>query len=224
MYFTINDFFQQQKNRPYLGSRDIDIGFVLKPMMTKHELESTPLFKTINILELKGFQPEGFRYRKDISDFHTGNTDPFTFYIDILVNAYPPSLYDIYPQSFFEVPFLEYVYSNPQFQITIPAVSHNVVMPIRELLIAMKMHSLPARGHVRHKMVKDLCDLYGLLWYSSISIEDLIKGLQTFVKRETIEQLKKTIDSGLIKESEALLGEPKGSIHTVLHALNDRLI
>ena len=196
-------------------------------MMTKNELESTSLFKTLKILESKGFQPEGFRYRKDIvyteptTHTHAIEKKSFPLYIDILVNAYPPSLYDIYPNSFFEVPLLEQVYSQQRYQVRLVSVSNIMFIPIREIIIAMKIQSLLARGTARHKKVKDLCDLYGLLWYSSRSVEELIKTTQKFVQRGSVEQLKKTIDSSLVNECEVLLGEPKGSVNTVLHALYD---
>jgi len=45
VYYTINDIFKEKKNREYIGSQDIDIGFSLRPMMTRSELESTNLFK-----------------------------------------------------------------------------------------------------------------------------------------------------------------------------------
>ncbi|MCK5258568.1 MAG: hypothetical protein KAJ69_03530, partial [Thermoplasmatales archaeon] len=95
VYYTINDIFKEQKNREYLGSQDIDIGFSLTPMMTKTELESTNLFKTLKILESNGYKPEGFRYRKDITYAEQGVEDDaeehktFALYVDILVNSYP---------------------------------------------------------------------------------------------------------------------------------------
>ena len=55
VYYTVNDIFKEKKNREYIGSQDIDIGFSLKPMMTKSELESTNLFKTLKILESNGY-------------------------------------------------------------------------------------------------------------------------------------------------------------------------
>ena len=57
VYFTINDIYKKKKNREYIGSQDIDIGFSLKPMLTKNELESTNLFKIIEILESNGYKP-----------------------------------------------------------------------------------------------------------------------------------------------------------------------
>jgi len=57
VYYTINDIFKEKKNREYIGSQDIDIGFSLKPMITKSELESTNFFKILKILESNGYRP-----------------------------------------------------------------------------------------------------------------------------------------------------------------------
>ncbi|MDG6219100.1 MAG: hypothetical protein QCI00_06640, partial [Candidatus Thermoplasmatota archaeon] len=56
----------KRRKRDYIGSQHIDIGFYLPPMTTKSELESTTLFKIIDLLKSHGFQPEGFRYKKEI--------------------------------------------------------------------------------------------------------------------------------------------------------------
>jgi len=67
-------------------------------MMTKSELESTNLFKALEILESNGYKPDGFRYRKDVAyvelgiEDHVGGNETFALYVDILVNSYPPSL------------------------------------------------------------------------------------------------------------------------------------
>lgn len=217
-------YLKNKKNRNYIGSQDIDIGFFLKPMMTKSELESTNLFKTLKILEANGFKPEGFRYRKDVAYAEIGVKDKiekdkeFVLYVDILVNSYPPSLNDIYPNCFFEVPLIEQVYNDSKNQIKISSISNNLFIPIREIIIAMKIHSLPTRG-VRHKMVKDLCDLYGLLWYSQKSLKETIEDIDKYLENNSIKSLKNKIDTTLMKECEGILGEPKGSMNTVLNEL-----
>lgn len=229
VYYTVNDIFKEKKNREYIGSQDIDIGFLLKPMMTKSELESTNLFKTLKILESNGYKPEGFRYRKDVAyaelgiEDDTEKNETFALYVDVLVNSYPPSLNDLYPNCFFEVPLLEQVYNNTKYQVKTSSISDNLFIPTREIIIAMKIHSLPSRGNVRHKMVKDLCDLYGLLWYSSKSLKEITKELPKFLEGNSLEQLKNTIDSALMKECEAILGEPKGSMNTVLNDLYNHI-
>jgi hypothetical protein len=224
VYYTVNDIFKEKKNREYIGSQDIDIGFSLKPMMTKSELESTNLFKMMKILESNGYRPEGFRYRKDVAytklgiEDHTEKDETFALYVDVLVNTYPPSLNDLYPNCFFEVPLIEQVYNNTKYQVKMSSISDKLFIPTREIIIAMKVHSLPTRG-IRHKMVKDLCDLYGLLWYSPKSLEEITKELPKFLEGNSLELLKNEIDSELMKECEVILGEPKGSINTVLNDL-----
>ena len=193
-------------------------------MMTKSQLASTDLYKTLEILESNGYKPEGFRYRKDVSyaelgiEDHDGDNETFALYVDVLVNSYPPSLNDLIPNCFFEVPLIEHVYNDKKNQVKISSVSKNLFIPIQEIIIAMKICSLPTRG-IRHKMVKDLCDLYGLLWYSSKPMDDINKELPTFLERDSLEKLKEKIDKGLIKECEGILGEPEGSVNTVLNNL-----
>jgi hypothetical protein len=213
VYYTINDIFKKQKNRDYLGSQDIDIGFSLQSMMGKGDLESTTLFKTLNILESHGYKPEGFRYRKDIpfatidSEDDYGENKTFVLYVDILVNSYPPSLYDLYPNCFFEEPLLDQVYNNTQYQVKIPSISDHLFIPTREILIAMKIRSLPARG-IRHKIIKDLCDLYGLLWFSPKPVTKIIDEVSEFLDRNSLKQLKNKIDLDLIKDAKRYLESP----------------
>jgi len=225
VYYTINDIFKEKKNREYIGSQDIDIGFSLKPMMTKTEFESTNLFKTLKILESNGFKPEGFRYRKDIAYAKLGIEDDveknetFALYVDILVNSYPPSLNDLYPNCFFEVPLIEQVYNNTQYQVKMSSISDNLFIPTREIIIAMKILSLPARGDAHHKKVKDLCDLYGLLWYSKKSVNAIIDDVLNVIDVNSIERLRDSVSKELMLECEGHLGESKGSLNTVLKDL-----
>ena len=102
------------------------------------------------------------------------------------------------------------------------SISDKLFIPTREIIIAMKIHSLPTRG-IRHKIVKDLCDLYGLLWYSPKSLERIAKELAKFLEENSLEKLKNKIDSALMKECEVILGEPKGSMNTVLNDLYNHI-
>ena len=208
----------------YFYPKNNHIGFSLKPMMTKSELESTNLFKMMKILESNGYRPEGFRYRKDVAytklsiEDHMEKDGTFALYVDVLVNSYPPSLNDLYPNCFFEVPLIEQVYNDTKYQVKMSSISDKLFIPTREIIIAMRIHSLPTRG-IRHKMVKDLCDLYGLLWYSPKSLAEVTKELPKFLEGNLLEKLKSKIDSALMKECEVILGEPKGSMNTVLNNL-----
>ena len=177
-------------------------------MMTKSELESTNLFKTLQILESNGFKPEGFRYRKDIAYSEPGikedidKNKAFVLYVDILVNSYPPSLNNIHPNCFFEVPLIEQVYDNTKYQMKISSISDNLFIPTREIITAMKIQSLPSRGDAHHKKIKDLCDIYGLLWFSKKSANEIIEDVLKFIDVNSIERLRDSVNRDLMSECE----------------------
>jgi len=221
VYYTVNDYFSNKKKRPYLGSRDIDFGIYLKPMMGKSELISTTLFKVLTILESEGFQAEGIRYRKDITYKSKDLNDEkikeesFPLYIDIIVNSYPLSYSDIIHQYFFEESLVEIIYSNRQNQVDIPKISNLIFMPIPEILIACKIRAIPGRD-TQHKRVKDICDLYSLLFYTAKSFDKTVNELKKYIQSDAVIHLKNTINKEMMEESERKIGEPSGSINTVI--------
>jgi len=81
VYHSVNNSFFNKKNRPYLGSHDIDFGMYIKPMMSKTKLTSSTLFKIIHLLESEDFQVDGIRYRKDITYVTKDEKESFPLYI-----------------------------------------------------------------------------------------------------------------------------------------------
>jgi hypothetical protein len=221
VYFTVNEFFKKQKDMNYIGSQDIDIGFSIEPMMGKTELESTNLFKMVDILEQNGYEPSMFGYKKDITfkdidlSEDEGKENTFTLYVDILVNSYPPSYQDIHQYSFFEIPLIENIYNDKKNQVKLPNISKYLCIPTREMIGAMKMLSLPSRGE-HHKMIKDICDLYALIWFADKSPNKIVDEISGLLEPISLERLKGKITKNLIEECEYYLGEPEGSINTVM--------
>ncbi|MBS3777791.1 MAG: nucleotidyl transferase AbiEii/AbiGii toxin family protein [Candidatus Thermoplasmatota archaeon] len=225
VYFTVNEYFKKQKDMNYIGSQDIDIGFSLQPMMSKSELELTNLFKMIHLLEQNDYVPSLLGYKKDIPfdeySNHSqdeGKNQTFAIYVDIIVNSYPPSYQDIYQQSFFEAPIIEKIYNYEQYHVKLPNISKYVFMPSREMIAAMKILSLPSRGR-QHKKVKDLCDLYALIWFAEKSPENIIYEISQLLKPASFKRLKAKINKKLIEECEYLLNEPKGAIDTIMNQI-----
>ncbi|MEF8848849.1 MAG: hypothetical protein V5A68_06920 [Candidatus Thermoplasmatota archaeon] len=200
----VNDYFKDQKDRNYIGSQDIDIGFSLKPMRGKTELESTNLFKMLNILEKNDYKPSLFGYKKDIPFKNSGfledeeKEETFTIYVDILVNSYPQSYQDIHQNSFFEVPLIEKIYNDKKYQIKIPEISKYLFIPNRNMMIAMKIISLPSREK-NHKMIKDLCDLYTLIWSSDKSTNKIVNEISEILQPKRFKRLKEKINKNLMK-------------------------
>lgn len=147
-------------------------------------------------------------------------SETFSLYIDILVNSYPPSLYDIYPNCFFEVPLIEAVYADERNRVKLNGISEDLFMPNRAILAAMKIRSLPTRGQEYHKRIKDLCDLYGLLWFSERSVHDNMNDVLAFSNTDSLERLSGAMDDRIKEDCERYLGEPKGSLDTILRLIN----
>lgn len=189
--------------------------------MGKTELESTNLFKMLDILEKNGYKPSMFGYKKDIHfenielSKDEDNEKMFTLYVDIIVNSYPKSYQDIHKISFFEVPLIEKIYNDKKYQVKIPKISKYLFIPNREMMTAMKIISLPSRGK-HHKMVKDLCDLYTLIWSTDKSLDKIINDIFEILGPKPFELLKEKINKDLMKECENYLSEPEGSINTVI--------
>ncbi len=67
VFLQVNKKFQQAQGQPYLGSRDIDLGFHFEKNSTLTAMKNSALAKTIHILEKElGFEFLSFRYLKEI--------------------------------------------------------------------------------------------------------------------------------------------------------------
>ena len=65
IFFHVNNQFQKRQGKPYLGSRDIDLGFHAQ----EKGLENSSLVQTTTILQEKlGFKPLSFRLSKSAGD------------------------------------------------------------------------------------------------------------------------------------------------------------
>ncbi len=89
-----------------------------------------------------------------------------------------------------------------------------------DLLASMKIRSIPKRDK-EHKRVKDVCDLYALLWY----VEDYNKMLENvtrIIDRNDLEELKKNIDEDVIRNASNLIDVNKDTLKTAIERLYDQ--
>lgn len=187
VYFTVNNNYQNQTSRIYLGSRDIDIGF-----------NSIKSFKeSASILENKlRFKSVSFRYYKQIH-LETGRelSDEearllpqhlvFTLYIDPIM---PHINKDIRAKLNFapiDEPLLKHVFKNNKHIREIKAFGKSIILPAPELLLATKINSSIHRDK-EHKQIKDLCDIIALCLFSGKPIDRTIKEAISFVSNENL--------------------------------------
>lgn len=206
VYLTVNDFFSKDQGRNYLGSRDIDIGFYINTSLSKTKLKDTTIGKSLAALKTLGFNNIGFRYYKDIH-YATGKEltqdeakrtpthDIFPMYIDPIVNEIHPSFKETFGFTPADEPLLTLVFLHKKYRTELIEFNKHLWLPSPEILLATKMKSVPRRTK-DEKLIKDICDIYVLLWYSGkdymrlqeetwrILSENDKKQIQTFIRKE----------------------------------------
>ncbi|DAC72052.1 MAG TPA: hypothetical protein DSN98_07220 [Thermoplasmata archaeon] len=153
-----------------------------------------------------GFNNLGFRYYKEVH-YETGKEltseeakrtpthDIFTIYIDPIVNKIHPSFKETFGFNPVDEPLLTPVFHHKKYRRELTEFNKHLWLPTPDILLATKIKSVPRRTK-DEKLIKDICDIYSLLWYSgkdfkkireetwNILNENDNKQLQTFIKKE----------------------------------------
>ncbi|MBI2148198.1 hypothetical protein HYU23_00810 [Candidatus Woesearchaeota archaeon] len=186
VFFHVNKNFQKAQGRPYLGSRDIDLGFHLDKNSTIEQMKNSGLFKSLNILESKlKFKSTSFRLYKEIhteteEEIPEGKIIPshfvFPMYIDPLVDFIPKNFKEVFRFDPADEPLLSFAFSNSKFREGLKEFDKKLWLPNVELLLATKINALSLR-YKEHKKIKDICDIFALLWYTEDNSERMPKRL-----------------------------------------------
>ena len=173
IYFIVNKNFQKEHQIPYLGSRDIDLGFD-NPHTAK---------KTIKKLVELGFKRVSFRYFKEIH-IETGqelgreearNTplhNIFPMYVDPIMAETDSTMKTKLGFMPIDEPLLKLVFVYKDLRKEITAFGRKVIIPHPKILLSMKLCSLPNRDK-EHKKIKDICDIVSIIIYSEAELDDL---------------------------------------------------
>jgi len=216
VYYTVNDFYKKDKGSNYLGSRDIDLGFHLDINLDKNKLKNTTIGISIKILEDNGFIPQGFRYYKDIN-VETGKEltpeeskkeqthNILKIYVDLLVDEIRSNFEEIFGFVPADESLLSSVFLNKSNRREISQFNHLLWLPKPEILLATKIISLPKRTK-DEKLIKDICDIYALGFYSGEKVKKLINKIPELVNKENLEKLRSYLksDKEFIEAGEAI--------------------
>jgi hypothetical protein len=194
VYHIVNGSYTRELGIPYLGSRDIDVGFHVDPAWTDDDLRSSPLAGAIEVARSMGYGPMGsFRYCRFIQKM-TGmalteeeskrvpSYDLFYLYLDIMVDRVHPRQAEVLGPRALDEPVLARVYDEDLAQ-AVQIGGTKVPVPPPHLLLAMKLRSLPNRQK-EGKVLKDACDVYALLWHSPEGIENVLRSVRTEYPKE----------------------------------------
>ena len=228
VFLHVNKNFQEAQGRPYIGSRDIDLGFHIKESSSDDELKDSALNQTINRLKEKlGFRPLSFRLFKEIhteteEEIKKGESIPahfiFPMYIDLIVDHIPDNFNRIFGFNPIDEPLLKPVFENSS-HTKIKEFNRNLLLPTPELLLAMKIGSLPDRDK-EHKKIKDICDIFALLWYSSIKPAEIKEKLNKFVSVDNIKKCLESINKEDLQKAGLQIGHTAEEIGRVINTLS----
>lgn len=225
VYLQVNENFKKQIGREYIGSRDIDIGFHLEPDWNEDQLRNSTLARSIESIEKEGFKPVGFRYLKE---FHTETKEElksleleqtpsyfvFPLYVDPIVDTIPHLFYEVFRFYPVDEPLLKMVFSNPSNRKITKFLDKHIWLPTTSILLATKLNSLRGRDK-EHKKLKDIADIFALLWFGDKEIEALKPSLQKIIGAKGIMQTRNAISDEEIMQVGDIIGFSQREIKRV---------
>lgn len=219
VYFTVNNLFKKEKGYPYLGSRDIDLGFNDIKTMEKVMTKLIALgFKKISFRLFKELHSETMKELTKEEAKRTPLHYIFPMYVDLIISKTEPSIKSKLGFMPIDEPLLKYIFDNKNYRKEIEEFGKKIIMPSPALLLAMKIGSIKGRDK-EHKKIKDICDLTALCLYSGIEIEELKQKLIKFITKTKIKNNFKTVDKEDIKKAAQILALKEDIIFDLIDKL-----
>ncbi len=227
VYHNVNKNFEKATGRNYIGSRDIDLGFHFEKDWSEKYLRESTFAKSLRIIEKElGFVPVGFRYLKE---FHieTENelsrdevkTTPlhfvFPLYIDPVVDIIHPKFYEVFKFNPVDEPLLEMVFMDKANRITEKTFGKNFWLPKPHILLATKLNSVISRDK-EHKRLKDIADIFALLWFSDAEISEIKSNLLEFYDGGNIKRIIGSISKQEITNVASITGFSREEVERIL--------
>lgn len=210
----VNGNFQQNTGLDYIGSRDIDVGFHVDETWNTSQLKNSDLSDTITLIKEMGFHPFSFRFVKNF-EVETGRElseeeskkyplhEIFQLFFDPIVDKIHPEMRKTFGFDPIDEPFLSLIFTKNLSTFTnVDGVKTRIPKP--HVLLGMKFNSVQIRDK-EHKRIKDIADIYAILWYSDLGFgiikknlfqiypEQKVREIVTNFKKEEISQVSDAI-------------------------------
>ncbi len=188
VFLTVNPLYRNRFGNPYLGSKDIDLGFHLEEDWTKKKLEKSSFSNALKRLREDGYENVGFRMVKHL-DRETGIPltkseqydkplyNQFQMYIDLMVDNIPSTFKETFHMNPIDEPLLKHVFANEKNRVELEEFSRKLYLPTPAILLSTKLRALPGRNK-KHKRMKDIHDIVALLLFSKNNLEIRQEALQ----------------------------------------------
>jgi len=187
VYVTVNESFTDEHGSSYLGSKDIDVCFQVDPECSESDLKTCTFSQAIDVIQSIGYFPEGsFRYckiiKRDTGEVITkevaqkiGMYDLFYLYIDVMVDNIHPKQKEVFGFNVLDEPVIRRVFKEST-GVAVILDGVELVIPPPVMLLATKLVSIQTRTK-DDKLTKDACDIYAILWHSSISYKEILEEI-----------------------------------------------
>jgi len=227
-HHIVNKNFEKATGRSYIGSRDIDIGFHIDKNWSEEQLRKSEFCTALKQIENIGFQPISFRLAKDFNIETEKELRPteaaklppyqiFSLYVDPVVDHIHPKIKPLLGFVPIDEPLLSLVFTN-KLSITAKLFGTTILMPQTHVLLAMKLNSVINRDK-EDKRIKDIADIYALLWHSDTKITQLKDQLYSIYSPEKARKTTQTFAKTEIQKVAAIIGVDAKEITTVLTEL-----
>ncbi len=225
---TVNKSYSEEHNAPYLGSRDVDLGFHIDVDTSIEDLKQSDFAKTLDILKEIGYWESGTSRFCRILDKKTGKTltekeageipffNLFYLYIDPMVDRIHPKNDEVFKIKPIDEPLLSDAIENGRMR-EIKISGKILLVPQPDVLLAMKLSSFPKRTK-DDKKIKDACDIYALIWHSDRPAKDIISPVRQ-EKPDLITEVKDQFSEDLINKASYHLGIEPDQFKGVLSLL-----
>ncbi len=230
VFFHVNKAYQEENNIPYLGSRDIDLGFHFEENPTDHELINSEFAKATRILEKDlGFEPISFRLRKDLhsetgkeikENEHVPAHFRFNMFIDPIIDRIPKNFTKILKFHPIDEPLLQFAFEQEKYRSNKQTLHKKLLLPSVSLMVAMKIKALPNRGK-QHKRVKDICDLFALIWYGEETTKSIKEQITNLVTIKDITKAIECLEKDSLEAASSALNHTINEIDTTIRNLGN---
>jgi hypothetical protein len=228
VYLTVNKSFKQTHMRDYHGSKDIDIGFHIERSDLELVKEST-FARSIKTLEEIGFSPISQRFvkfyhtetRKELTENESKHfPQPFIFclFVDPIVDRIPANIVELLGFVPIDEPLLSAVFQGKKYTI-IKEFGTKLILPDPEVLLATKIVTVHNRTN-DHKKIKDICDIYALIWHSNVSQGKLHQSLSHLINTKGISTTFSKFTADDYKQASNALGVDSLEFSNVMKSFN----
>ncbi len=227
VYFLVNTRFREEQGKDYLGSRDIDLGFHIGENWDEQQLKTSAFAQALTVLEHElGFKSVMFRLVKEIHTETGKELQPdnyvfphqrFAMSVDPIVDFVPQNFYTLFRLHPIQVPLLKFAFESPFCKLEQEGLGKKLLLPRPELILAMKIWSMPERDK-RDKKIKDLCDMFSLLWYTGDTPANLKNKARLFLPENKMSESLSAITPEDLHNASIPLNHSAEEIEKVLFA------